>query len=491
VFGLPLRRSFLLLSVAASGAAGPAFAAPDVTDVTLTVSIARSTIGLDQVRAELRVEGTDLNNGTITLPSNPTIQVPFSQDGADLVIEDTFANEAALNASLTNGTYVLRINNGTAQANLSYSRPSVPNPAISQPESTVILPGPLEVLFTRCSVCNLIGDTVEAVLEDDMAAVIDEETLSSISESWIPEDGMGGDLSLPEGAAFVVRVTHSAVRQDNESVAGDDDDGQLLFTHVFVQSDEVDFETGFNPPSGHFCLAANYPTPPAGCATLADPLLQLFDPTGTMVATQVDGHDVDYTIDVGPGGQLSGSASADLDDNGSNETGPAPIKGKLGGGGGEADSKLSFSLENEMLAAKLKVSVTDALSIPGDVQDRVQRASGAVNGVKIKEETSSSDSPLPDPPLGWLLEYDLALDGQVSNAMLTLEGGRAFPLSGANKFNFSSNESSLKLSSDPKGLSITLKKLGLDDAANPDPLLITGGALGYKALGQSGRATLP
>jgi len=256
-----------------------------------------------------------------------------------------------------------------------------------------------------------------------------------------------------------------------------------------VQSDEVDFETGFAPPSGHFCLAANHPAPPAGCATLADPLLQLFDLTGLAVATQVDGHDVDYTLTHDASGNLGGSASADLDDNGPNETGPAPIKGKLKGSGGEASSKLSFSLENMAPLAKLKVSVSDTLSIPGNQLDRVQRASGAIDGVKIKEEATSTLA-LPA-PLGWLLEYDLAADGTVTNAVLTLEGGRSFPLSGANKFNLASNESSLKLSSDPKGVSVGFKKLGLDDSVNPMPMGITGGDVSYKALGQSGRATLP
>ena len=209
------------------------------------------------------------------------------------------------------------------------------------------------------------------------------------------------------------------------------------------------------------------------------------------VLTQVDGHDVDYTINVGAGGELTGSATADLDDNGPNETGPAPIKGKLGGSGGEVRSKLSFSLENMGLLAKLKVSVTDELSIPGDAWNRLQRASGAINGVKIKQDVPSSDSPLPDAPIGWKLEYDLALDGAISNALLTLEGGRTFPLTGTNKFNLAANESGLKLQSNPKGVSIQLKKLVFDDSTDPLPMQITGGDLSFRVLGQSGRVTLP
>jgi len=486
VFRHPLREIFLLLSPALLAAA-PAHAVLDVTDVTLIVTIAKTTLGSDEITAQLRVEGTDLNNGTIRLPSNPGIDIPLDEDGGVLGLDIEFANEQELNTVLTNGNYLLRVNNGTAEATIPYTRPLVPSPAISQPEGgEVVAPGPLEVMFTRCSECSLGLDSVEAVLEDDMGALLDEETLDETSESWVPQDG-GGDLALPEQSAFVVRVTHTAVREASVPVDTDDDD-LLAFSGSFVQSDEVDFETGFAPPSGRFCLAANHPAPPAGCHTLSDPLLQVFDTTG-MTSTQVDGRDVDYTVSLEAGGQLTGTATADLDDNGSNETGPVPIKGKLKGGDGEVASKLSFSLANAV--SKLKVSVTDELSIPGDVRNRLQRASGAIDGAKIKEEVSSSDSPLPDAPLGWLLEYDLGADGLVSNAELTLEGGRSFPLSGTNKFNFSSNQSSVKLQSDPKGVSVTLKKLGLDDSPDPAPMLLTEGAVSYRALGQSGGATLP
>jgi hypothetical protein len=486
VFRHPLREIFLLVS-AALLAAPPAHAVLDVTDVTLVVTIARTSVGGDDITAQLRVEGTDLNNGTIELPSSPGNQFALDEDGADLVLDIDFANEDQLNMVLPNGNYILRFNSGAAQVTIPYVRLSVPSPAISHPDpGQVVPPGPIEVAFTNCSICGGLGESVEAVLEDDMGGVLDEDGLSPSDDSWIPDDGMGGDLSLPESSLFVVRVTHTAVDQDDFPI--DDDDDTLLFTSTFVQSDEVDFETGFAPPSGRFCLAANHPAPPAGCHTLTDPLLHLFDPTG-MVATQVDGHDVDYTVSVGESGALTGTATADFDDNGSNETGPAPIKGKLKGSEGEAASKLSFSLVNA--TSKLKVSVADEISLAGDVLNREQRASGTIEGLKIKEESSSSESPLPVAPLGWLVEYDLGADGAITNAVLTLEGGRSFPLTGTNKFNFSSNQSSVKLQSDPKGVSVTLKKLGLDDSPAPAPMAITEGQVGYRALGQSGSATLP
>jgi len=489
VFRHPLRGIFLLVSAACLGVASPAHAVADVVDVGLTITIARTTLGSDSFEVELRVEGTDLNQGTIALPSAPGSQIPLTSDSGDLVWTENFSTETALNAALTNGSYVLRVNNGTAQASIVYTRPGVPTPGISQPAAgSVQPPGPVEVRFASCPICNQIADSVKARLEDDAMMLLDEETLTAGSTSWVPQD-IAGDLELPPQSAFVARVTHTALRQGSVDVTGADDDGTLLFTGTVIQSDEVDFETGFAAPEGHFCLSANHPTPPPGCETVTDPLLQIFDLTGVVTMTQVDGHDVVYTVSVGAGGELTGSALADLDDNASNETGPAPIKGKLGGSGGEVGSKLSFSLENAGLLAKLKLSVTDALSIQGDMRDRLQRASGAINGVKIKEDVSSSDAPLPNAPLGWVLEYDLDAAGLVQNAVLTLEGGRSFTLTGSNKFNFAANQSGLKLQSNPKGVSVTLKKLGLDDSS--DPMDITEGDVSYRALGQSGRVTIP
>jgi len=47
----------------------------------------------------------------------------------------------------------------------------------------------------------------------------------------------------------------------------------------------------------------------------------------------------------------------------------------------------------------------------------------------------------------------------------------------------------MKLSSNPKGISFQLKKVGLDDATSP--LTVSGGDVSYRVLGQSGGATLP
>ena len=486
MFRSSLPCAFLLL-MALLAAAAPAQAVVDIDAVTLEVTIARSSLVSDQITAELRVTGTDLNNGTITVPILGAPPIPLQKDGPDLFLDDSFRNLAELDAVLPNGTYVLHVNNGTVVANLLYSRAAVPNPAISQPDAGQTLPpGPVELLFMNCAVCSLAGDSVEAVLEDDMAVVLDADTLTSADTDWTPDDDMGSDLQLPELSAFVARVTHTDLQQANVVPSSGPDD-LFVFNFPFVQSDEIDFETGFHTPAGHFCLAANYPAPPPGCKILADPLLQVLDMSG-MFSTQLTGLDVDYTVVVESSGALTGSATADLDDIGSQETVTPEIKGKLSGKSGELKSKLSFALENPGLLAKVKLSLGDVLSILGNTISTTQKNSGSIGATKIKEEILSNGA-LPFTPLGWLLEFDVDAGTEVANALLTLEGGRNFSLSGTNKFKFASGESSLKLQSVDKGIRIGLKKLVLDDTT--DPVGVTGGEVSPRILGQSGKATIP
>jgi hypothetical protein len=96
---------------------------------------------------------------------------------------------------------------------------------------------------------------------------------------------------------------------------------------------------------------------------------------------------------------------------------------------------------------------------------------------------------LPFPALGWLLQLDIDASGAVSNAVLTLESGRTFPLTGTNKFKFSSGESSLKLESADKGIKLSLKKIVLDDSTSP--MGVTGGDVSPRILGQKAKSTIP
>jgi len=474
---------FLMALFAAGAVAEPALAVADVTDVSVTVTIAESTGAQDDVSAEIRVKGTDLNDALISIPGFPQ-QVPLDPVGDDFVLGISFANEAELNSLLPAGNYGLSVDGGAVLATIAYdARPAVPSPSIDQPGGgDVIPPGPVEVLFTACSICSLTDDSVEALLEEGVTEVA-SETLTENDDAWIPPDGIGGDLQLGESSQFTATITHTAVRAKNVSTTGDDT--TFDFTANFVRSDTVSFETGFGPPTGDFCLVVNDLTPPAECAALNDPLLGILDSSG-LVSTSVGGHAVDYDITVGAKGDITGAAMADLDDDTIKETVGA-VRGKLGGKAGLARQKLSFPLESPGLGAKLKVGVSDELSIPADTLARVQKASGSLGGVKLSEETLDDQTPLPVAPQGWRLDFTLGAGGVLESGLLTLEGGRSFELQGSHKFKLASDLSSLKLQTADKGIRVQLKNVGLDDSTQA----VSGGDLSYKILGQSGRVSLP
>jgi hypothetical protein len=467
-------------------AAAPALAQPDVTAVSFTAQIEGSQGTSPDVSAEIRVQGTEINtgSGTITFPGD--LVFPLSDDGGDLVATFVFANEALLDSSFGPGTYALSLNNGTVTADIVYeARPNVPSPDISSPGAgEVIAPGPVEVLFTACNVCNLTNDTVEARLEDGAEAELASESLTDTDTSWIPDDGMDVDLELGEGGDFVAIITPTAVREKN--VAANDDDGGFPFSSIFINSDSVAFETGFETPTGDFCLVANLESPPAECGLLDDVMFSIFDTTG-MISTEVMGLSVDYSVEVDSRGKITGEALADLDDDTTAET-MGPVKGTLKGKAGEAKQKVSMKLQNDGLAAKLKLSVKETLSGVLDTRVGTQKASGKIGDVKVKEEVPTDASPLPIPPQGWRLDFVLDGSDTVESATLTLEEGRSFPLEGTNKFNLKKNLSSLSLQTEDKGIKIKIKKLGLEAEATPK---ITMGDLNYRILGQKGKTSLP
>jgi hypothetical protein len=486
MFRHPLH-SFLHLVMAFSlSAAGPAFAVVDVTQVTLEARILEVQSGSDDIGVEFRVEGTELNNGTLALPGAPGTPIPLVADGDDLVLEADLNTIADLNLLFPAGTYALSINGGSVTANIPYdARPPLPSPAISFPGSgEVVPPGTIEVRFTACGACQLSLDSVVGQLEDDVMTELANDDLTSADDSWIPSDGIGGDLVLDESSAFVTRITHTAVRE--KGVPTNDDDFGFPFASVFVRSDEVDFETGFAPPIGDFCVEVNMPAPDADCGQLSDAILSILDPTGTVMTT-VDGHDVEYDLVVDSKGKITGDARADLDDNASFET-LGEVKGKLNGKQGEVKQKVSVKLANDGLEAKLKLSVKEVLSILLDAVTGTQKASGKIGGVKIKEETPTDTSPLPVTPQGWRVDFTLDGADEVTAASLTLEGDAPMALEGSNKFDIVRDLTSLKLQSPDKGIKIQLKKIGIDELDTPQ---VVGGDLNYKILGQKGKTPLP
>lgn len=486
MFRHPLH-SFLRLVMAFSlSAAAPALAAPDVTQVTLTVTFAEVSSGAPEIDAVFRVVGMELNNGTIKFPSAPGVSIPLQDDAGDLVLGVTFQSQAELDLALPAGNYALSLNNGNVTANIAYDgRPPVPSPNISFPGAgEVIVPGAVDVLFTACGFqCSGLGSVV-GVLEDDVATELANDTLGTSDTMWTPSDGIGGDFLLAESSAFLARIVHTA--QADKLVNANDADGGFPFSAFFVRSDEVAFETGFAPPSGDFCVEVNAPAPDPDCAQLNDPNLSILDPSGTVMTTAA-GLDVEYDLVVDSKGRITGDARADLDDNGSLET-MGEVKGKLNGKEGEVKQKVGVKLANDALAAKLKLAVKEVLSIPLDAVVGAQKASGKIGAVKIKEETPTDASPLPVAPQGWRLDFTLDGGSDVVASTLTLEGDPAIPLEGSNKFDLVRDLTTLKLQTADKGIKIQVKKIGIDEAAMPQ---VTGGDLSYKVLGQKGKVSLP
>ncbi|MEN8160712.1 MAG: hypothetical protein ABFS41_11635 [Myxococcota bacterium] len=484
MFRHPLH-SFLRLVMAFSlSVAAPAFAVVDVTQVMLEVRILEVQGGASDIGIEFRVEGTDLNNGTLTLPGAPGTPIPLDPDGDDLVLEADLNTIADLNLLFPNGTYALSINAGSVTANIPYTRPGVPSPNISSPTlGQVLAPGPVEVRFTACPQCQLSEDSVVGRLEDDaMTELAMDDTLGPADTAWTPQDGMN-DFMLAEASAFVARITHTAERETGVTASGDDG---FPFLNRFIRSDEVAFETGFAPPIGTFCVEVNVAAPDADCAQLNDPILSILDPTGTVVTT-VAGLDVEYDLVVDSKGKITGDAMADLDDNTTFET-MGEVKGKLGGKEGEVKQKVSVKFRNDALDAKLKLSVKEVLSILLDAVTGTQKASGKIGDTKIKEEVPTDAMPLPVTPQGWRVEFTLDGSDTVVNPTLTLEGDPAIPLEGSNKFDIVRDLTSLKLQSPDKGIKIRLKKIGIDEGDMPQ---VVDGDLSYKILGQRGKRSLP
>ena len=165
-----------------------------------------------------------------------------------------------------------------------------------------------------------------------MAAVLDQETLNSGSESWIPRGRSAAISSCPSSRPSWSRVTHTAVRQA-QLPRRRRRRRQHAALHPHLRAVR---RGGLRDGLRRRRRAASVsrrtiPAPPAGCETLADPLLQIFDLTGMAVLTQVAGHDVDYTLTHDASGNLGGSATADLDDNGLERDRAGPDQGQAQG----------------------------------------------------------------------------------------------------------------------------------------------------------------
>ena len=173
----PLARIGLVLALV--GAAGPARAAADLESVTYSLSIVRVENVVKTITARIEVAGQRISRASITPPGiNPTT-VDLELDGDVFALADEFTSEADLTKAFPDGTYTLTLN-GTTDYKLDLARAAIPSAAISAPlPAEVLVPGPVSVEFTRCSICDQEFDATTGRLEDSAGSVLaSDDTLA-------------------------------------------------------------------------------------------------------------------------------------------------------------------------------------------------------------------------------------------------------------------------------------------------------------------------
>src|SRR4029453_12336823 len=155
-----------LLVLPLLAAAGPARAAADLESVTFSLAIVRVENAVKSIVARIEVAGERITSSSLTPPGfNPTT-VDLALEGDVFALEDEFTSEAELTKAFPDGTYTLTLN-GVTEVQLQLQRAPLPSAAISAPlPAEVLVPGPVTVEFTRCSICNGDLDGTTGTLED-------------------------------------------------------------------------------------------------------------------------------------------------------------------------------------------------------------------------------------------------------------------------------------------------------------------------------------
>jgi hypothetical protein len=484
---LPPRWKVAGLAVVALGAALPAAsrAQIDLSEVELSVAIQRvnaaGTLPEATFLARLVVRAADVARASITPPGG--LPLALTETAPDeFTLEQDFPTEAALDAALPEGDYLLDLDAGAETAILPYARPAVPSPAISSPlQGSVVPTGTVEIRFVPCATCGQSGDSTVAVLEQ-AGVVLASATLATNVAVWTPADATG-PIVLPPTSSFTARVTHRAVR--SATLSADPTDA-FSFEIVLSEADEIGFSTGFPAPQADLCIVVNDPAgldPQGRCALHEDLNDALFD-TGGSFATTAAGVPVTYGFSVSPRGRLSGIADLDLDGDGRLET-HVPVGGRLSGEDGRLRQNVRIAVKSSAPApdARLKLKIQEQADTLAFVTTRRQTTRGRLLGAGVAETTSITEA-IDDAPRGWRLDFDLSgAQGEITDAQLVLSNGRTIPLFGRHRFLFDVNRTNVRLKSGgaDRGVDVAIDTLALDAGGS-----IVRGVLRYRALGQSG-----
>ena len=206
-----MRRAGLAVTVvfALLAAASSARAAADLATVTYSLAIVRSENAVTSITARLEVAGDRITRATLTPPGvNPT-SVDLTADGDVFVLSQTFTTEGDLNTSFPDGTYQLTLN-GSVHYDLPLARAALTSPAISAPlPAAVLVPGPVTVQFTSCSICARQFGSTQVQLEDSTGAVIDGSatTLSApMAASGLDSIAVVDATQFPSDRSFDIRI---------------------------------------------------------------------------------------------------------------------------------------------------------------------------------------------------------------------------------------------------------------------------------------------
>jgi hypothetical protein len=499
-----MRRRGALLCLLVSLLPGSAHAILGLDGLLFGVEV-EATAGTDTAfRVTFTVTGTELATATVTPEGLTALALVCDATNTSCTTTQNLPNQAALDALLptTARNYTVALT-GTVGSptpvltdTLSYTRPSLPSPAISSPgDGATVDPGPFEVTFLACSTCT---SSTQGVLLQGATAVETKLDLPASATSWMPVSALDANV-----ADYAVRIAHVTGAQQNLTADGPGvgtDDDAYVFTHGLAHSDQVAFSTGFAAPVGDFCIVvnANYAgsIDPTGCTLIPEePTAGIFDTSGSF-SSNADGVPFTYDLILGPRGRSSGLAAADLDGNGSFET-PAEFLGRLRGKEGRLQEKVRIRFLAPESDARIYVRIREraelaSLQSAPDLDWLVdQKTRGKLDGMKLSEDVTATRI-APAAQTGWKVSFTLTGSAEPTTGSLELANGVTVALTGKQGFESGSNRSDVKLQSEgnERGVRIRLKRLEID-ASQPPGDQIQAGTVRYKAFGQGGSIVLP
>lgn len=207
----------------ALAAGAPADAAADLTRVTFSVATVHVDNTVETVTARFEVAGERITRATLKPPLGTAVELVAAGDL--FVLEAEFASETELARSFPDGEYLLTLN-GTSEYPLVLVRAPVLSPALSAPlPAEVLVPGPVEVEFTRCSICDEELDSTKGVLLVEQTKLVDAMTASTLGSVAVadakkfPEDG-SFDVEIGSERMTVSRLDDLHITVEERGVGG-------------------------------------------------------------------------------------------------------------------------------------------------------------------------------------------------------------------------------------------------------------------------------